>query len=227
MFSYYAKWTPHYSEKIKPLVVLKKFPLNEALHALTTLKTVLSSATLGVIDEDPPFTLETDTSDNAISTTLNQQGDRPVAFFSPMLNLFLANVELHYSSVETETLAIIEAVRKWAHFLTGRHFTIVTDQRSVSFTYSGENHGKIKNDKVLLWRMQLNEFDFEIVYRSGKLNSAPDALSRVYCANMNGTALHEIHASLCQPGITRLHHFVRAKNLPYSVEDVRQKSSRL
>ena len=50
MFSYYAKWIPRYSEKIKPLVVLKKFHLNnEALHALTTLKTDLSSTTLGVI----------------------------------------------------------------------------------------------------------------------------------------------------------------------------------
>jgi len=215
MFSYYAKWTPHYSEKIKPLVVLKKFPLNdEALHASTTIKTYL---------QDLPFILETDASDNAISATLNQQADRPVAFFSRMLN----KRELHYSSVKKGALAIIEALRKWAHFLTGRHFTIVTDQQSVSFMNSGENRGKIKNGKVLRWSMELNEFDFEIVYRSGKLNSAPDALSRVYCANMNGTALHEIHASLCQPGITRLHHFVRAKNLPYSVEDVRQKSSRL
>jgi len=109
-----------------------------------------------------------------------------------------------------------------AHFVTGRHCTVVTDQRSVSFMCSGENRGKIKNDEVLRWRMELHEFDFEIVYRSGKLNSAPDALSRVYCANMNGTTLHDIHASLCHPGIPHLHHFVRAKNLPYSVEDVRQ-----
>jgi len=59
-----------------------------------------------VIDEALPFTLETDASDNAISATLNQQGDRPVAFFSRMLN----KRELHYSSVEKEALAIIEAV---------------------------------------------------------------------------------------------------------------------
>jgi len=82
MFSYYEKWIPHYSEKIKPLVVLKKFPPHdEALHALTMLKTDLSSATLGVIDEDLPFILETDASDNAISATLNQQRDHSVAFF--------------------------------------------------------------------------------------------------------------------------------------------------
>jgi len=123
----------------------------------------------------------------------------PVVLFSRMLN----KRELHYSSVEKEALAITEAVRKWAHFLTGRHFTIVTDQRSVSFMYSGENCGKIKNDKVLRWRMELNEFDFDIVYRSGKLNSAPDAFSRVYCASMHGTALHNISMPCC---VTRVSH---------------------
>ena len=154
LFSYYAKRIPHYSEKIRPLVVLTKFPLNDdALHALTTLKTDLSSATHGVIDEDLPFILETDSSDNVISATLNQQGDRPVAFFSRMFN----KCELHYSSVERDALAIIKAVRKWTHFLTGRHFTVVMDQRPVSFMYSGENRGKIKNEKLFLWRMELNE----------------------------------------------------------------------
>jgi len=89
------------------------------------------------------WTLETDASDNAISATMNQQGDHPVAFFSRMLN----KRELHYSSVEKEALAIIEAVRKWAHFLTGRHFTIVTDQRSVSFMYRGRTVEKLKTTK--------------------------------------------------------------------------------
>jgi len=141
LFSYYAKRIPHYSEKIRPLVVLTKFPLNDdALHALTTLKTDLSSATHGVINEDLPFILETDSSDNVISATLNQQGDRPVAFFSRMFN----KCELHYSSVEKDALAIIKAVRKWAHFLTGRHFTVVMDQRSVSFMYRGRTVEKLK-----------------------------------------------------------------------------------
>jgi len=40
---------------------------DEALHVLTTLKTYLSSSTLGVIDEDLPFTLDTDASENTIS----------------------------------------------------------------------------------------------------------------------------------------------------------------
>jgi len=72
------------------------------------------------------------------------------------------------------------------------------------------------------WRMQLSEFDFEIVFRPGKLNSVSDALSRAYCASLHETTLYTIHASLCHPGITRLYHFVRAKNLLYALADVRK-----
>jgi len=34
--------------------------------------------------------------------------------------------------------------------------------------------------------------------------------------------LYELHTSLCHPGITRVYHFVKSRNLPYSVNDVRQ-----
>jgi len=161
--------------------------------------------------------LETYASENAISATLSQQ-DRPVPFFSRTLN----SNERRHVSVEKEALSIVEAVRKWAHLLTGRHFKIVTDQRSVAFMYDNNNHGKINNDEVLRRRMELSEFDCDIVYRSGKLNAAPDALSRVYCAAMRENTLYNTHVSLCHPGITRLNHYVRAKNLPYSVDDLRK-----
>ena len=124
---------------------------------MKVLKDDLSSAALGAIDETLPFVLETDASDNAISATLNQQ-DRPVAFSSRTLT----SNERRHVSVEKEALAIAEAVRKWAHLLTGRRFKIVTDQRSVAFMYNNENHGKIKNDKVLCWRMELSEFDLTL-----------------------------------------------------------------
>ncbi|KRY87956.1 Pro-Pol polyprotein [Trichinella pseudospiralis] len=34
--------------------------------------------------------------------------------------------------------------------------------------------------------------------------------------------LQQLHDKLCHPGITRLYHFVRSKNLPYSIQEVRQ-----
>ena len=34
--------------------------------------------------------------------------------------------------------------------------------------------------------------------------------------------LHEIHKNLCHPGITRLAHFIKIRNLPYSIEEVKR-----
>ena len=43
-----------------------------------------------------------------------------------------------------------------------------------------------------------------------------------YIANLNFSSLYEIHAGLCHPGITRTYHFIKMKNLPYSIEEVRK-----
>ena len=103
MFSYYAQWFPQFSEKINPLLVEKQFPLSEeAQQALTSLKEDLTSATLRVINENLPFVIETDASENAISASLNQE-NRPVAFFSRMLN----KNEMSHSSVKKEASATV------------------------------------------------------------------------------------------------------------------------
>jgi len=58
-------------------------------------------------------------------------------------------------------------------------FKIVTDQRSVVFMYSNANHGKIKNDKVLRWRMELSEFDFDVAYRTPSTEYSIDDVRKV------------------------------------------------
>ena len=52
MFAYYARWILRYSETIKPFLAVKRFPLcEEAVAAFDSLKTCLSTVTLGTIDE--------------------------------------------------------------------------------------------------------------------------------------------------------------------------------
>ena len=73
------------------------------------------------------------------------------------------------------------------------------------------------------WRTELSCYSFDIVYRPGVENIPPDTLSRAFCAALlSAGALGELHNSLCHPGVTRMFHFVRTRNLLYSIEDVRQ-----
>ena len=79
---------------------------------------------------------------------------------------------------------------------------------------------KIKSSKIQSWRLELASYTYTIVHRPGKDNVAADSLIRTYCGSASGLNLTHIHAALCHPGITRLLHFVRTKNLPFSTDDV-------
>ena len=192
----------------------------EALSSFKQLKILLGDAALSSIDESIPFVVECDASDVAVSATLNQNG-RPVAFMSRTLS----GSEIHYPPVEKEATSIIEAIRKWSHLLSGRQFKIITDQRSVAFMLDSRRRSKIKNDKIQCWRLELASFNYIIEYRPGKNNIAPDTLTRAYCASTNGSNLMKLHEDLCHPGVTRLMHYVKSKNLPFSTEDIKNTCS--
>ena len=102
------------------------------------------------------------------------------------------------------------------------HFTLITDQRAVSFMFDPRRLGKIKNMKIQTWPAELGNFDYEIKHRPGKLNLAPDALSRLSYLGPTESDLVKIHEQLGHPGISRLSHFIRSKHLAYSVEEVKK-----
>ena len=122
-------------------------------------------------------------------------------------------------------MAIIEAVRKWRHFLAGQHFTLVTDQRSVAFMIDNRKRSKIKNNKIQSWRLELASFSYTVKYRPGKDNVAPDSFTHAFIASVSTSNLTEIHNGLGHPGVTRMLHFIRSKNMPFSTEDVKKTCS--
>ena len=87
--------------------------------------------------------------------------------------------------------------------------------------FDDKQRTKIKNDKILRLRIELSCFSYDVVYRPGKDNPAADALSRSHCSSLTSVDLKQLHESLCHPGITRMLHFVRCKNLPFSTERVK------
>ena len=219
LFAYYSSWIRNYSDQIRPLLEADTFPLNEnALFAFNSLKAQLVDATLQSIDENVPFVVETDASDFAIAAVLNQ-GGRPVAFFSRSLK----HSEKSHPSIEKEACSVIEALRKWKHFLSGKHFTLYTDQEAVSFIFNQKKLTKIKNDKLIRWRCELSCYNFDIIHKPGIENVAADTISRIVASTNSNSLdkLKDLHCKLAHPGVTRMLHFVRSKNLPFTTAEVR------
>ena len=66
-------------------------------------------------------------------------------------------------------------------------------------------------------------YSYDIEHKPGTENITADTLSRSICAGMsNINQLFSLHESLCHPGVTRMFHFVKIRNLPFSLEEVRK-----
>ena len=82
--------------------------------------------------------------------------------------------------------------------------------------FDQQHKGKIKNDKIYRWRLELSCYNFDIIYRPGR-----NVVAVVYCSAVSTDNLYELHNALYHPGVTRMTAFIRSRNLPFSVEDVR------
>jgi hypothetical protein len=97
--------------------------------------------------------------------------DLPVAYASRSFN----KGERNYSTVEKELAAIVWGTKHFRPYLYGRKFKIVSDHKPLKWIVSVKDPGS----RLLRWRIQLEEFDYVIVYKPGVLNANADALSRV------------------------------------------------
>ena len=110
----------------------------------------IDGSVVNAIDESILFEVETDAS----AATVNQAG-RPVASFSSTLQ----RPDTRQASIEREAREIIETVRHWRHYLTGKHFILKTDQQAVMYMFDKRKNSKIKNDKIVRWSMGISCFN--------------------------------------------------------------------
>jgi transposase InsO family protein len=180
MAGYYRKFIQNFSRIASPLHTLlkkdAKFEWNEAQeHAFQKLK---SKLTTQPILQYPDFTKEfivtTDASNGGLGAVLSQGEvgkDLPVAYASRSLN----KAETHYSTSEKELLAIVWALKYFRPYLYGRKFKIVTDHKPLIWLMNVKDPGS----RLLRWRIKLEEYHYEILYKRGSLNANADALSRI------------------------------------------------
>lgn len=179
LIGYYRRFIPNFASMSRPLTqLLKKGQLfcwsDERQRAFENLRDMLCrEPILQFPDFTKPFIVTTDASFYALGAVLSQGEigkDLPIAYASKLLK----GAELNYSFIEKELFAIVFAVKHYRPYLFGRKFYLVTDHRPLVWAH------RIKDptSRLLHWLLKLRDYQYDVIYKPGRLNSNADALSR-------------------------------------------------
>lgn len=178
---YLRRYIKDYSKIAQPLIkyLKKNSKINthdqEYVEAFQKLKILITSDPIVVYpDFNKQFTIVTDASNYALGAVL-MQDNKVISYASRSLK----NHELNYSTIEKELLAIYWSTKFFKYYIYGRKFIIKTDHRPLVWL----NNLKEPNLKLQRWKVQLNEFDFDITFIKGKENALADGLSRIVKAS--------------------------------------------
>lgn len=178
--SYYRKFIRGFSEVAAPLTALlhqgTKFCFDQnCKNSFLKLKDLLVSSPILVYpDFSNEFTITTDASCLGLGAVLSQQRDcaeHPVHYASRTL----LKSEKNYTITELEALGVVWAVKYFRQYLAGKHFTIVTDHAALKWLMTTDH----SSQRLTRWRLCLQEYDFDIIYRAGKSIGTVDGLSRL------------------------------------------------
>ena len=173
MINFYKDFWIRRSEILAPLTELtsekKEFKWTEEhTKAFDTIKRVVSKEVLlAYPNYDKPFQIFTDASKVQLGAVICQE-NKPIAFFSKKLN----SAQTRYTTTERELLAIVETLKEFRNMLLGYEIIIYTDHQNL--TYKNFN-----TNRVLRWRLILEEYGPKFIYLPGKKNIVADALSRL------------------------------------------------
>ena len=162
----------------------------EQKHAFETLKTALTEATvLHLPRPNLPFILDTDVSAGQIGCALFQRHEDGVRYPIGYWSRTILRTERNYSSAERECLAIVWAVTILRPYLERTHFVINTDHQALTWLMVLPESQM--TGRLMIWRLRLLEFDYEVHYVKGKSNLVADAISRLNTTGNTHTQVHE------------------------------------
>ena len=114
----------------------------------------------------------------------------PVAYASRTL----IGAELKYATTEKELLAMIFAVAHFRPYIFGRKFKLITDHKAL--TWLAQLKDPTISSRLARWKIKLQEYDYEIVYKPGRVNSNADALSRNPIPETNNSKVVKINVKI-------------------------------
>ena len=71
--------------------------------------------------------------------------------------------------------SIVQACRKWKHYILGRETVTHIDHKPLQFV---KTQGKLQNDHHQKWYAYLQQFHLNIKYKKGNTNRVVDCLSQ-------------------------------------------------
>ncbi|XP_040360535.1 uncharacterized protein LOC121048362 [Ixodes scapularis] len=184
LVGYYQRYIPNYSQVASPLTdaLRKGEPGNvvwdEAKEsAFQSLKgALISGPVLRAPDYDKEFIVQCDASDRGLGVVLSQLGDdqeeHPILYASRKLTVR----EEAYCASEKECACLVWAAQKLSCYLYGARFTFETDHCPLTWL----RQMSPKNGRLLRWSLTLQQYNFSVRYKKGKLNGNADGLSRFF-----------------------------------------------
>jgi hypothetical protein len=128
---------------------------------------VIRDALLSYPDFSREFHVYADASDYQLGAVILQDG-KPIAYYTRKLN----KAQSKYSTGEKELLSIVETLKEFQNILLGQKVVVHTDHLNLLYT-------KLASNRLIRWRMMLEEFGPQIEHVAGTNNVVADALSRL------------------------------------------------
>jgi hypothetical protein len=173
MINYYRDMWIRRSEVLAPLTALTsknaKWQWTEIeQNAFNTMKRILARETLlSYPDFNKPFHIHTDASKIQLGAVISQN-DKPIAFYSRKLK----PAQTRYTTTERELLSIVEVLKEFRTILLGQELIVHTDHANLTFK-------NLTSERVMRWRLYIEEYSPQLTYIKGANNIVADALSRL------------------------------------------------
>jgi deoxyuridine 5'-triphosphate nucleotidohydrolase len=177
--SYYRRFVKDFAKIAAPLhqLMRKDQPFiwtTEHQEVFEELKHRLISAPILIYpDFDKPFILYTDASSFGLGAVLSQKAEDEKEHVVTYASKRTDNTQKNYYASELECLAVVWAIQLFRPYLQSNiPFTLVTDHSALKGLF---NKSKISG-KLARWIMTLNEYNFKIEHRKGRIHSNVDPL---------------------------------------------------
>ena len=173
MVNYYRDMWRRRSHVLAPLTALSSSKRvwqwgAEEQKSFEEIKRVITKETMLVFpDFTIPFHLYTDSSSYQLGAVIMQR-NKPLAFYSRKLN----TAQCKYPTGEQELLSIVETLKEFRNILLGQEIVLHTDHKNLLYE-------KSSSDRVVRWKLLIEEYAPIFQHIAGEKNSVADALSRL------------------------------------------------